>query len=224
MIAAATGVTALRNLDPAEKYEAFAEIQDELYQLTGNPEYAMAKLGTFMDRGAAYDPAGVQEAGNKIVNTLYWLTSQLPKPDDTIYGRQAPQPLSMVEEFLEKYVSAYDPVSVGHASLEGRVTPGMVDAIRVTNPAMYAEMNVIFAEMLAKAPARDANPIVLAGIGQFLGTVDPTYTGDFIMQLQSTYAQTTTQQGVIQGGVNNMPNPQPGSGNSAHTTSQRQQA
>ena len=56
----------------------------------------------------------------------------------------------------------------------------------------------------------------------FMGGMDPMYAGDFIMKLQSSYAQTPTQQGVIQGGANNMPNPK-NPGQHQTTTSQRQQ-
>jgi hypothetical protein len=157
-----------------------------------------------------------------MVNTMYWLASQMPKADDTIYGRQVPQPLSLVEEMLEKYVAAGDPISVGFAVLDGRVTQGMVDAVRVTAPAMYAEMNAIFADMMGKVAANEANPKVVSAIGMFMGGMDPMFTGDFIMQLQSSYAQTATQDGVMRGGPNNMPNPQD-AGQSPFTTSQRQQ-
>ena len=216
------GVVGLHQLLVNEKYEVFHELQAEIPRLTGNPEYAIEKMGKIMDRGAAYDPIGTQEAGAKMVNTLYWLASQMPKPDDTIYGRQVPQPLSLVEEYLEKHIAAYDPVSVGFATLQGRVTPGMVDAVRVTAPAMYAEMNAIFAEMMGKVPANEANPRVVASIGLFMGGMDPMYTGDFIMQLQSNYSQTATQAGMQRGGPNNMPNPKD-PGQSSFTTSQRQQ-
>lgn len=224
-VALAQGVAALHGLSVAEKYEMFHEAQTELPQLTGNPQYAIERIGETLEHGAAYDPAGADQAGAKMVNTLYWLASQMPKPDDTIYGRQAPQPLSLVEEYIEKHVAAYDPVSVGFAAIQGRITQGMVDAVRVTAPAMYAEMNTIFAEMLAQTPAKKANPKVVSGIGLFMGGLDPMYTGNFIMQLQSSYAQTSTQDGVIQGGVGNIPNARAGTpaGNASMTTSQRQQ-
>lgn len=219
----ARGVVAIHNMLPREKYEAFAEIQAELPQLTGNPQYAQDRLASVLDRGAAYDPAGTDMAGAKMVNTLYYLAGEMPKSDDSIYGRQVPQPLSLVEEYLEKHVAAYDPVSVGYAVAEGRVTPGMVSAVRVTAPSTYAQMNLMYSEMLAKTPAKEANPRVVASIGLFMGGLDPLYDGNFISKLQSSYAQTPTQAGVIQGGPNNMPNPSQGSGNSEYTTSQRQQ-
>ena len=222
MKAGARGVVALHALSVEEKYNVFVELQSELPRLTGNPEYAIDKFSKVMERGASNDPAGTQEAGAKMVNTMYWLASQMPKADDTIYGRQVPQPLSLVEEMLEKYVAAGDPLSVGFAVLDGRVTQGMVDAVRVTAPAMYAEMNGIFADMMGKVTANEANPKVVSAIGMFMGGMDPMYTGDFIMQLQSSYAQTATQDGVMRGGPNNMPNPQ-NPGQSAYTTSQGQQ-
>jgi len=160
----------------------------------------------------------------KITNTMYWLASQMPKPDDTIYGRQVPQALSLVEEYLEKHFAAYDPISAVYAAIQGRVTPGMVAAVRATSPAMYAQLGSVIAEELSKVDAKTADPRVVAGLSLFMGNLDPMYTGKFIMNLQSTYAQTATQDGVIQGGAANVPRAaQPGSGNSQLTTSQRQQ-
>jgi hypothetical protein len=217
------GVVGLHAMAVTEKYEMFHELQNELPNLTGNPEYAIEKMGKIMDRGAAYDPIGVQQAGAKMVNTMYWLASQMPKRDDTIYGRQVPQPISLVEEMNEKWVAAMDPVSVGYATLEGRVTPGMIAAVRVTAPAMYAQMNMIFAEMMGQVEARKANPRVVAAIGLFMGGMDPMYSGEFLRQIQANYAQTSAQSEMSSGGPNNMPNPK-GPEQNAHTTSQRQQA
>jgi hypothetical protein len=124
---------------------------------------------------------------------------------------------------MEKHLAAADPLSVAYATLQGRVTPGMVDAVRVTAPAMYAELMATFAEVLTEADAETSNPKVITAINLFMGGTDPMYSGDFIMQIQSTYAQTTTQDGMMrQGGANNMPNPQD-PGESPYTTSQRQQ-
>ena len=218
------GVAGLQTLSIEEKRATFETIQRELPTLTGNPQYAMNKLSSVLDRGAAYDPVGADMAGMKITNTMYWLASQMPKPDDTIYGRQVPQALSLVEEYLEKHFAAYDPISAVYAAIQGRVTPGMVAAVRATSPAMYAQLGSVIAEELSKVDAKTADPRVVAGLSLFMGNLDPMYTGKFIMNLQSTYAQTATQDGVIQGGAANVPRAaQPGSGNSQLTTSQRQQ-
>jgi hypothetical protein len=219
------GVAGLQHITVEEKRALFETLQEEIPKLTGNPEVFIRKMEPLLNRGAQYDPVGTDLAGSKMVNAVYWLANQMPRPDDTIYGRAAPSPLSEVEEYLEKFLSVQDPISTAYAALQGRITPGMVSAVRVTAPAMYAELNSVFADALANIEANKADPKVVAGISLFLGGLDPMYSGDFIMKLQSSYAQTTTQQGVIQGGVNNMPNPKTGSpaGNAASTTSQRQQ-
>lgn len=222
-VALSRGVLGLHATSEADKRQIFTAIQKELPTLTGNPQYATDQISKLVDRGAAYDPAGTDQAAAKMVNTMYWLASQMPKPDDTIYGRLLPHPLSEVEEYLEKHVAAYDPISVGYAAILGRATPAMVDAVRVTAPAMYAQMNAGFAEVLAGVDALKADPNVVAGIGLFMGGLDPMNTGEFIMQLQSTFAQTSTQDGVIRGGVNNMPNPSnPQDPRSGFTQAQRQ--
>lgn len=203
---AARGVGALHGMAENDKRLLFEEIQQELPTFTGNTPYAIDRLSKVLDKGAALDPVGADLAGAKTVHTIYYLAGNLPRPDDTVYGRMVPQPLSEVEEYLEKHIAAYDPLSVGFASIMGRVTPGMVDAVRWTNPAIYAEMRVAFAEALSQAEATKADPKVVSGISMFLGELDPMYTGGFLMNLQSAYAQTSTQDGIIRGGVNNIPN------------------
>jgi hypothetical protein len=72
-------------------------------------------------------------------------------------------------------------------------------------------------------PADDANPRVVTGLSLFLGNMDQMYTGEFLSRLQSNYAQTQTQDEVIQGsqgGPNNRPLD---AKNNQTTTSQRQQ-
>lgn len=217
------GVAGLSQLSLEEKHATFNAIQKELPTMTGNPLYTIEKMAPMLDRGAAFDPVGADLAGQKAMNTMYWLASQMPKMDQTIYGKDLPTPTSLVEEYMEKHLSAADPLSVAYATLAGRVTPGMVDAVRVTSPAMYAELMATFAEVLAEADAETADPKVVSAINLFMGGVDPMYSGDFIMQLQSTYAQTTTQDGMMRsGGANNMPNPKD-PGQSPYTTSQGQQ-
>jgi hypothetical protein len=222
------GVGALYGASEAEKYELFDEIQRELVNLSGNPMYMTERMGEQLDRGAAFDPVGADFAAAKTANTIYYLQSQLPSTDDTLYGRGVPQPLSAVEEFLEKYISAYDPISVGYETLAGRVTTEMVDAVRITNPKTYAEMQVTLAETLMKTPMDKANPSVVAAISTFMGGLDQMYTGEFISQVQSNYAQTTLQHNMISGPGNPVAGTvsnrnQPGSANSQMTASQRQQ-
>ena len=222
-VPAMRGVAGLSELSLEEKHATFNAIQQELPTLTGNMMYTIEKMAPMLDRGAAHDPVGADLAGQKAMNTMYWLSSQMPKMDQTIYGKNLPTPTTLVEEYLEKHLAAGDPLSVAYAALRGRVTPGMVDAVRVTAPAMYAELMATFAEVLAEADAETADPKVVSAINLFMGGTDPMYSGDFIMQIQSTYAQTTTQDGMMrQGGPNNIPNPHD-PGQSPYTTSQRQQ-
>jgi hypothetical protein len=222
-VAGARGVTVLHSMVEDDKRKMFEAIQDEIPQLTGNPTYAMDKLAPILDRSAAADPKFADLLGQKITNTLYYLAQELPVPDQTVYGRGLPQPLSKVEDFLEKYVASQDNISVVYAAIEGRATRGMVDAVRNTAPEMYAELSVMVSEALGRVPADDANPRVVTGLSLFLGNMDQMYTGEFLSRLQSNYAQTQTQDEVIQGsqgGPNNRPLD---AKNNQTTTSQRQQ-
>jgi len=221
MRAAAVGASAVHAMSVQEKYEVFDEIQRELVNLAGNPAYFIDKLGAQLDRGAPFDPIGVNVAGQKAANTIFYLQSQLPPQDQTVFGRGVPQPLSAVEEFLEKWGAAFDPISVGYEVLSGTVTPEMVNAVRVTSPKLYSEMQVDLAYSLSQVSAEEANPQVLAAANIFMGGLDNLYSGDFIAKIQSSYAQTPTQDQVINGPRNRVNNP---GAKSSITTSQRQQS
>jgi len=81
-----------------------------------------------------------------------------------------------------------------------------------------------------QAPADKANPKVVTAMSIFMGGMDQLYTGDFIATLQSSYAQTATQDELINGGPQQgqtgqaANRNQPGSANSQQTSSQRQQS
>jgi hypothetical protein len=217
----ARGVGALHGLSQEEKYVLFEEIQENLNTLAGNPNALIERLTPIMDRGAAADPHGTDLAGQKAMNTMFYLQSQLPPVDQTIYGRGVPQPLSAVEEFLEKWTATSDPISVGYAAFDGSITPQMVNAVRATNPKLYAEMQVEMANAMMQAPAEKANPHAMRGITIFMGGMDPLYSSKFMADLQSTYAQTSTQDEVINGPRKPMPGVDP---LRAGTMSQRQQS
>lgn len=216
-----TGITAsLHGMSADEKRHTFELVHRELVELAGNPLALTERMGPLLDRGAAANPAAADHAAQKATNFVFYLQSQLPPTDDTVYGRGSPQPLSAIEEFLEKFLAAVDPVAVGYEVYQGTVTPQMVNSLRATSPAMYAEMQVELANNLAKVPADKANPKVLAAAGIFMGGLDPLYSGDFIAALQSNYAQTQTQDQVINGPRRPVNNP---GAEASLTTSQRQQ-
>lgn len=218
------GVGALHGMSVQEKYEVFEHVQREMVNLAGNPAYLTEALGNQLDRGAEHDPIGTDFAGQKTVNTIMYLQSQLPPQDDTVFGRGVPQPLSAIEEYLEKWVSAYDPVSVGYEVYKGTITPQMVDSLRVTNPKLYSTMQVDLAETMSRVPAEKANPSVLAAANIFLGGMDPLYTGDFIAKIQSNYSQTVGQDQVINGGHGAQGSIKNPGAEQGLTTSQRQQS
>jgi hypothetical protein len=219
---ASRGVGALHGLTELEKYEVYEELERELTTMVGNPSYMIENLGAAIDRGAGFDPVGADMAAAKTVNTMYYLQSQMPKRDTTIFGRNTPQPMSAVEEFLEKWAAAYDPVSVGYEALQGTVTPEMIDSIRSTSPRTYSELQIVIAELLSQVPAEKANPSALVGASLFLGGLDPMYSGDFISALQSNYAQTAAQDEVING-PRQMGSIRSRGAERSLTTSQRQQ-
>jgi hypothetical protein len=218
---AGAGITAaVHGMSKEEKRQTFELIHQELTNLAGNPMALTESMTQFIERGAAFDPAAADHAAQKAANTIFYLQSQLPPVDDTIYGRGSPQPLSAIEEFMEKFLAAADPVACGWEVYAGTCTPQMVNSLRATNPEFYAQMSAELANVMSKVPADKANPKVVAAASIFLGGLDPMYSGDFIMKLQSNYAQTATQDAVINGPRRPVRNP---GAESSLTTSQRQQ-
>jgi len=218
---AGAGITAaVHGMNKEEKRQTFELIHQELTNLAGNPMALTESLSQFVDRGAGFDPAAADHAAQKAVNTVFYLQSQLPPVDDTIYGRGSPQPLSAIEEFMEKFLAAADPVAAGWEVYAGTITPQMVNSLRATNPEFYAQMSAELAYVMSKVPENKANPKVVSAAGIFLGGLDPLYSGDFIASLQSNYAQTATQDAMINGPRQKVKNP---GAESSLTTSQRQQ-
>lgn len=217
---AAAGITsAIHGLDKNEKRQTFELIHQELVKLAGNPHAMIENMEKYIDTGARYNPPAADHAAQKATNTIFYLQSQLPPVDDTIYGRGSPQPLSAIEEFMEKFLAAADPVAVGYEVASATITPEMVNSLRATNPEVYAQMQVEVANALSKVPAEKANPQVVAAASTFMGGLDPLYTGDFIAKIQSNYAQTSAQDQVINGGQRRANNPGAEQG---LTTAQRQ--
>ena len=200
------GVIALRNLSFEEKLDLYGHIQDELSVLTGNPIELQERLGNLMGPASSVDPVATQLASTKMVSTIYYLKGQMPRPDRTLYGKNLPPPQGKLEEFLEKYVASYDPLSVAYAALDGRITKGMVDAVRNTNPAKYAELSATMAFELDNADPLKVPRSTVAGINTFLGGMDPLFTGDTLIELQSNYAQTPAQDQVINQPRSPLPN------------------
>jgi len=220
MMAGAGITAAIHGMNKEEKRATFELIHQKLIELAGNPDALIDGMSEAIDRGAGFDPTGADHALQKTANWVFYLQSQLPPVDDTIYGRGAPQPLSAIEEYMEKFLAAADPVAVGWEVYSGTVTPQMVESLRATSPEFYAQMSMELAHVMSRVPADKANPKVVAAANIFLGGMDPMYTGDFIMRLQSNYAQTQMQDQVINGPRQKVNNP---GAESSLTTSQRQQ-
>jgi len=200
------GVIALRNISNEDKINLFKTLQDELPVLTGNPVLLQERIADLMGPASMVDPVGAQLASTKMVTTTYYLAGQMPRPDRSLYGKNLPTPQSKVDEFLEKWAASYDPLSVAYAALDGQITKGMVDAVRNTNPAKYAQLSVLMAQGIDTADPHKVPRATVAGINTFLGGMDPLYTGDILIQLQSNYAQTAAQDQVINGPRNQLAN------------------
>jgi hypothetical protein len=154
---ATRGVGALHSMAVEDKYAAFEIIQQNLDASVGNAGYATDNLEQILAQPATYDPHGADIMGMKTTNAMHYLQSQLPRRPQGFYTRDDVQPLSKVEEFMEKYAAALDPISVGYAGLDGSITKSMVDSIRATSPAMYAELQVIVSEQFEKVRFEETN-------------------------------------------------------------------
>ena len=187
---------ALRNEDRDILYEHISEL---LPQLVGAPEALEEMLGDYLGSMEG-DPDLSAGAGVAAARTVFWLNQELPKKDRSLYGRELPLGHAKRDLYLEKFMAALDPMSVPYAAFDGRVTGGMVSALKATNPVFYTEVGVILSEVMNYADPVKAPRQVINGFNQLLGGVDPLYTGPALLELQSNYAQSQGQQQVIQGG------------------------
>ena len=207
-----------------EKMALYNVIEQRLGALVGNPEALAANMQDMTGNLNAAAPQLMLEVQMRSANTMYYLASQMPKPDQSFYGRHVPPPMSRVNAFLDKAMAAAEPMSVGIAAVEGRVTPGMVHALRNTSPAIYAEMMNVFSEQLHALTVeerRNAPRYTVLGIESFLGGMNPAHVGMSLMQLQSTYAQTAEQNQAIQGTGSTMKSQGPQDAASDYTSTQR---
>jgi hypothetical protein len=190
----------MKELSDDDRREIYLQMQEALPSLTGNPllfDDQMAKaIGPIMETDSEIGTLATQQAAG----TIYYLAGIMPRANNTLYGRTLPPPRAKVNAFVESFVAVLDPLSVAYAAMEGRVTKQMVDAVRNTNPAMYAEIGAALSEVLDKADVRTAPRQTMAGINQFMGGFDTLYSGEALMALQSKYSQTEAQDQAINGG------------------------
>lgn len=194
------GVIGFNTLDEEERTALYEQVTSVLPVLVGAPEAMEEAIGDYLGSSYQGAPQTTMMAGVSSTQSMFWLNAQLPRTDRSLYGRQLPTPKAKRDVFLEKFVATADPMSVPEAALTGRITEGMVEALRVTNPALYAEVGIVVSEMLDQVDLVKAPRQVLNGLNQLIGGIDPLYTGPALLELQSNYAQSQGQQQVIQGG------------------------
>ena len=219
-----TGVMVLRHMNRDEKTLLFNHLSKELAKMSGSPEYMEEQYAGALGATQDADPDVTNLAGIQASYTTHYLSTALPKPNYTLHGGLEPGRLQQ-EAFLQKFAAIIDPISVAYAALEGRATPAMLEALRVTQQAAYTELSNMLAEALEHTDPAKASRKTINGIQAFLGGMDPLYRGDVLMQLQSNYAQNQQQDQA----VNGMPgkfrdssNPQ--AGDNAFTFTQRLQS
>ena len=190
---------AIREVAYRDKEELFLHMQEKIPMLTGNPEYMARELEPYT-ADAPEDPALATQASVSTNNTIYFLANKLGRIDRTFYGRNRRPSRTKVNSFFEAFVATQSPIDVAYAAVAGQVTQDMIDAVRVTAPAMYAESSMILMEALDQV--EDINKLpreTVKGINKYIGGADPIFRGDVIMQLQSNYAQNQEQHNAITG-------------------------
>jgi len=219
------GIIAVKESTTQEERNAlYEEVQQALNSVAGNPQALAAKMEMLSRNIGLSNPDIAFNSQQKAASMTYYLATQLPKPDISYRGEGVPPPPARVNEFVDKLIAAYEPISVGIAAAEGRVTPGMIASLRNTNPAIYAEMVTVMAgELQALSPEqrRKAPRASLLGIETFVGGLNPANVGLSLVQQQSNYAQTQAQQQAIHGTGRTMRNPGPQDPGSDYTSTQR---
>ena len=193
-----TGVMVLRHMNRDEKSAMYGLLAKELAKMTGAPEYLEEQLAGVLGATEDADPQMTIMGATQATYTLHYLSRSLPTPNYTLPGGMEPSIMEQ-EAFLQKFAAIMDPVSVAYAALEGRATPAMLDALRVTQQAAYAELSNMLAEAIEHTNPLKASRKTINGVQGFLGGMDPLYSGQALMLLQSNYAQNQQQDQAVNG-------------------------
>jgi hypothetical protein len=191
------GLNSFYQMSEIDRNDLYAEVTESINNFTGAPFALDEALGDYLAPFAQDDPELADLAGISAGNTIFWLQSQQPKSDRSVYGMGVGK--AKRDEFLEKFVASIDPMSVPEVALMGRASRGAVDAMRVANPELYAEIGVMASEILAEVDLITLPRTLQNGLNQILGGIDPLYTGPALLELQRNYAQTPAQQQVLGG-------------------------
>lgn len=228
------GVIALRELDKRDREVLFDHLQQTLAHYTGSPEAMEHGMEQVLAHTAS-EPEGNALAGMAMGTTLFHLAQNMPKSRNSLYPHRATG-RAQQWAFLNRFAAAQSPTSVAVAAVQGRVTPEMIETLKMTRPAMYNRLVNMFSEVIAEKGVEHFPRKTMAGIQKFIGGLDPIYRGGTLLRLQSDAAQNPQQQSIINPGGNPQqqgtianpgqlrPNRDPQSGASNYTTSQRLQA
>ena len=211
---------AVRESSMEEKTALFEAMHEKVNMLLGSPDHMAVELEPFMVENPL-DPEMHTMAGVNASNSVYFLASKLGRTDRTLYGRNRAPRRDRVLRFAETFAAMSDPWEVGFAALSGEVTQDMVDAVRITAPAQYAEISNVLSAVVNAADPDTLPRRSAAGINKFLGGMDPLYSGQVIMQLQSNYAQNAEQQAATGGIAGQFNQTHPQDGDNAFTFTQR---
>ena len=165
---------AIYSLTKDEQVEVYQQLQETLPMLTGNPLAFDAAMGDNMKPLQAVDPDVAGGAARNGAGAIYYLASKIPRRDPSLYGKNRPPSRSQLNSTMQTFVAVMDPVAVAYSAIQGRVTKEMVDAVRNTNPATYAELSVALSEVLEKTDVSTASRKTLGGINAFLGGWTPS--------------------------------------------------
>ena len=217
----------LRESTMEDKEEFFMEMQERLPGMVSNPEIMASSMEPFMAE-APQNPTMHAMAGVAAGNSTYFLMNKLGRVDRTLYGKGRRPRRDRVLRFTESYAAMASPMDVAYAAVSGDVTQDMVDAVRVSNPAQYAELGQILSAFVDNVELGQLPRSTQKGINKFLGGMDPLFMGPVLMQLQSNYAQNEQQSDAVggqqqqgQGIDGNFKQSHPQDGDNAFTFTQR---
>jgi hypothetical protein len=215
----------LRESTMQEKEDFFMEMQERLPMLVSNPEIMASSMEPFMAE-APQNPTVHAMAGVAAGNATYFLMNKLGRVDRTLYGKGRKPRRDRVLRFVESYAAMASPMDVAYAAVAGEVTQDMIDAVRVGNPAQYAELGQLLSAFVDNVELEKLPRKSQQGINKFLGGMAPIFMGPALIQLQSNYAQNEQQNNEINGqgggglqGQFNQDHPQ--DGDNAFTFTQR---
>ena len=183
-----------------ERMEHFAPVYERVRDLASNPSRLQQHLELQTGPIHEVDSRVGDSLGTAMVNQVLYLNEYLPQPFRTGFEDSVEDiSVTQMESFMTRVGALEDPYGLLEQVAAGTLDAESVDAVRTVLPSVYTEMITDLAEILGSHEG--AVPYhIRSGIATLTGSeYEPTRDPHFVMQLQSSAAQTSAQEQAVRG-------------------------